>query len=126
MNVVPCGGNVTPPLLGCGPAVLCGEPFEPGVDPPFALLDDEADPWGDVDAAWPELPDEVLIAWLDGDPPAEFPPAAAFEPDVFPHAASSSTELIPAATAHPLLRIVSLSFTDGPRRARPPGVSRPP
>jgi len=61
-------------------------------------------------------PDEPLLATdaLDGEP------AAVFEPDAPPHAASSSTsDPSPVAAAHPLLRITSLQFTG---MARPRGA----
>jgi hypothetical protein len=117
MTVVPCGGNVTSPLLGCGPAVLCGVgvlcPF-----PPVALCDADADAGADV-TAWPELPDEGLVAELDVAVVPLPPPDAEVEPDDPPHAASSNTrEPSPVAAAHPPLRIISL-LTDWHRRPVP-------
>jgi hypothetical protein len=53
------------------------------------------------------VPDAALLA--SGALEAE--PAAEFAPDDPPHAASSSTsDPIPVAAAHPLLRITSLQF----------------
>jgi hypothetical protein len=50
-------------------------------------------------------PDDPLPAALEAEP------AAVFEPDDPPHAASSSTsDPSPVAAAHPLLRITSLQF----------------
>jgi len=53
-------------------------------------------------------PDDPLLAEADVEPE----PAAEFELDDPPHAASSRTnDAIPVAAAHPLLRITSLQFT---------------
>jgi hypothetical protein len=82
------------PLLGWGPAVLCGVgvlfPF-----PPFVA--------GDDDTVWPE----GFVADVDAVPVPPLP--AEFELDDPPHAASSNTsEPSPVAAAHPPLCIISL------------------
>jgi hypothetical protein len=62
------------------------------------------------------VPDAALLARA----PLDAEPAAEFEPDEPPHAASSSTsDPIPVAAAHPLLRITSLQFA----RLNAPGPS---
>src|SRR5580698_4591718 len=84
MTVVPTGGKLTPPLLGCGPAV------------------------------WPALPAFVVAGAVALDPAtvawsvleAEFD-----ELDEPPHAASSSTsDPSPVAAANPLLRMYVSPF----------------
>src|SRR6266446_7496443 len=97
MTVVPRGGNTTPPLLGCGPAVLWGDA------PAVAFLD--AGAGVEAPACGAPLDDEV-VAWLV--PEAEPATELALDP---PHAASSSTsDPSPVTAAHPLLRITSLHF----------------
>jgi len=107
--VVPTDGNVTVPVLGCGPTEWWG--FADAVDDPLVLLAvacavaDDAD----ADAAGP---DDPLLAGAEPEPEPEPGAAAEFELDDPPHAASSRTiEAIPVAAAHPLLRITSLQFT---------------
>jgi hypothetical protein len=95
-------------LLGCGPAVWWG--FGDGAagddDDPFALL--VAVATGDTDDAGATGPDDPLLGW----PALEPEPAAEVEGDDPPHAASSRTsDPIPVAAVHPLLRITSLQFT---------------
>src|SRR5439155_14691377 len=74
------------------------------------------------------VPDAALLAW--GAPDAD--PAAEFAPDEPPHAASSSTsDPIPVAAAHPLLRIISPIRKDDTKRSRAvmtpgPGALEPP
>jgi hypothetical protein len=87
------------PLLGWGPAVLCG------VGPPVLLpLDADADADADADDDdWLELPVEALVAELVPLVPLA---AAGVEPDDPPQAASSSTsDPSPLAAAHRLLPI---------------------
>jgi hypothetical protein len=112
MTVVPTGGIDWSLLLGSGPTDLWGLALADAVDPallvavPTAVADDAG-----------AAPDEPLLA--SGSLDAE--PAAEFDPDEPPHAASSSTsDPIPVAAAHPLLRIrVSNSQGwPGPRGAR--------
>jgi hypothetical protein len=102
MTVVPCGGNVTVPLLGCGPAEWWGVADDDAPDPLLVAVA-VAVAAADTDA----LPDELLLAWAV----LEAPPAAELDDDP-PHAASSSTsDPSPVAAAQPrvpLLRITSL------------------
>lgn len=118
MTVVPFGGNITAPLLGWAPTDLCGLAF--GVDEDELLfLVDVAAAVADVAAGAGALP-ELATAALEPEPVAD-----AEEPDVPPHAASSSTrDPIPVAAAHPLLRINCLhsrknSHLTGPSRSEP-------
>jgi hypothetical protein len=113
MTVVPTAGNVTPALLlGWALAVCLDEELE---DVALAFADDLGD---DVeDEAGPELDDDEAVPWVTA---AEAAPVVEVELDDPPHAVSSSTsELSPAATVHPLLRITSLSLPGTPV----PGVS---
>jgi hypothetical protein len=106
-TVVPTGGNVTPSLLlGWGPAVCLGVPLEE-VAFAFAVdLGDDEDEAGDED-------DPVLA--IDEAVPWAAVPVVEVELDDPPHAVSSSTsELSPVATVHPLLRITSLSLREDP------------
>jgi len=115
------------PPLGSGATDLCGLAFLDAVAPallvavPTAVADDAGADDGTV-------PDAALLARgpLDADPAAEF------EPDEPPHAASSSTsDPIPVAAAHPLLRIFSPIRKDDTKRSRAvmtpgPGTLEPP
>src|SRR6266568_4899256 len=105
MTVVPRAGMDWSPPLGSGATDLCGLALADAVDPFLVAVDAAvADDAGAVDGT---PPDEPLLARgaLDAEPAAEF------EPDEPPHAASSSTsDPIPVAAAHPLLRITSLQF----------------
>jgi len=97
MTVVPAGGIDWSLLLGSGPTDLWGLAcfFDPLLVAVAAAVADDA---GADDGT---VPDAALLA--SGAPDAE--PAAEFAPDP-PHAASSSTsDPMPAAAAHPLLRI---------------------
>ena len=99
-TVVPTGGNVTPALLlGWASAVCLDDGLE---DVALAFADDLGD--DDVaDVAGPELDDEEAVLWVAV-------PVVEVELDDPPHAvSSSSSEPSPVATAHPLLRITSLS-----------------
>ncbi len=103
MIVVPTGGKITVPLLGCGPTEWW--PFGGVVIGAFALW--VAVPIAVADEAGAAGPDEPLLVWGAPDPVAEV------EPDDPPHAASSSTsDTTPVAAAHPLLRIPTLQFTE--------------
>jgi hypothetical protein len=109
-TVVPTGGNVTPALLLGWASAVCLDD-EPGdVAPPFAddLADDLADDAEDV--AGPELDDEAVL-WVAVLAAAPVPEAELELGDP-PHAVSSSTSepSAAAATAHPRLRITSLSL----------------
>jgi hypothetical protein len=113
MTVVPTGGMDWSPPLGSGATDLCGLAFLDAVAPallvavPTAVADDAG--------ADGTVPDAALLARgaLDADPAAEF------EPDEPPHAASSSTsDPIPVAAAHPLLRIFSPIRKDDTKRSR--------
>src|SRR5437764_14583028 len=98
MTVVPTAGMDWSPPLGSGATDLCGLAFLDGVAPALlvAVAAAVADDAGADDG--PALAEDPL----DADPAAEFEPG---EP---PHAASSSTsDPIPVAAAHPLLRITS-------------------
>jgi hypothetical protein len=114
MTVVPTGGMDWSPPLGSGATDLCGLAFLVADDPALlvAVAAAVADDAGADDGT---VPDAALLARgpLDAEPAAEFEP----EP---PHAASSSTsDPIPVAAAHPLLRITSLQFA----RLNAPGPS---
>lgn len=99
--VVPTGGNVTVPLLGCGPTDWWG--FADAVDDDPLLVAVDCAVAEDAGAL---APDDPLLAGVEPEPAAEV------ELDDPPHAASSRTnEAIPVAAAHPLLRITSLQFT---------------
>src|SRR6266567_8541241 len=115
MTVVPTGGMDWSLLLGNGPTDLCG--LADAVDPALLVDAAVADDAGAVDGT---APDEPLLA----SGPLDAEPAAEFEPDEPPHAASSSTsDPIPVAAAHPLLRIISPIRKDDTER---PGPSRRP
>ncbi len=110
-TVVPIGGNVTPALLlGWASAVCLADGLE---DVALAFGDDLGD--DDVaDVAGPELDGDEAVLWV-AVPEAAPVLEVELELDDPPHAASSSsTEPSPVATAHPLLRIASLSLPDGP------------
>jgi hypothetical protein len=114
MTVVPTAGMDWSPPLGSGATDLRGLAFLDDGAPAFlvAVAAAVADEAGADDGA---VPDAALLAWgaLDADPAAEFEPG---EP---PHAASSSTsDPIPVAAAHPLLRIISPIRKDGTKRSR--------
>jgi hypothetical protein len=118
MTVVPTAGMDWSPPLGSGATDLCGLAFLDGVAP--ALLVAVAAAVADDGP----LPDALLARGaLDADPAAEFEP---------PHAASSSTsDPIPVAAAHPLLRIISPIRKDDTKRSRAvmtpgPGTFEPP
>jgi hypothetical protein len=123
MTVVPTAGMDWSPKLGSGATDLCGLAFLDAVAP--ALLVAVAAAVADEAGA---VPDAALLAGgaLDADPAAEFEPG---EP---PHAASSSTsDPIPVAAAHPLLRIISPIRKDDTKRSRAvmtpgPGTLEPP
>src|SRR5580658_7291677 len=84
MTVVPTGGKLTAPLLGCGPPPALGDAL------PVAACAVALDP---ATVAW-----SVLEAEFD-------------ELDDPPHAASSSTsDPSPVAAAHPLLRMYVSPF----------------
>ena len=103
-TVVPIGGNVTPALLlGWASAVCLADELE---DVALAFADELGD--DDVaDVAGPELDDDEAVLWVAV---PEAAPVLEVELDDPPHAvSSSSTEPSPVATAHPLLRIRSLS-----------------
>ena len=104
-TVVPIGGKVTPALLlGWESAVCFGAELE-CVALAFAVdvgddVVDEADPVLAADEAvlWAAVPDAAPVVEV-------------VELDDPPHAVSSSTsELSPVATVHPLLRITCLSL----------------
>ena len=108
-TVVPIGGNVTPALLlGWASAVCLADELE---DVALAFADELGD--DDVaDVAGPELDDDEAVLWVAV---PEAAPVLEVELDDPPHAvSSSSTEPSPVATAHPLLRITSLSLPDDP------------
>jgi hypothetical protein len=114
MTVVPTAGMDWSPPLGSGATDLRGLAFLDDDAPAFlvAVAAAVADEAGADDGA---VPDAALLAWgaLDADPAAEFEPG---EP---PHAASRSTsDPIPVAAAHPLLRIISPIRKDGTKRSR--------
>src|SRR2546423_7222678 len=112
MTVVPRAGMDWSPPLGSGATDLCGLALWDAVDPALLVAAAVADDAGADDGT---APDASLLA--SGPPDAE--PAAEFEADP-PHAASSSTsDPMPAAAAHPLLRITFLQFA---RMTRPGGV----
>jgi hypothetical protein len=122
MTVVPAAGMDWSPPLGSGATDLCGLAFLDGVAPALlvAVAAAVADDAGADDGP---LPDALLARGaLDADP-------AEFEP---PHAASSSTsDPIPVAAAHPLLRIISPIRKDDTKRSRAvmtpgPGTLEPP
>src|SRR5215472_7156926 len=115
MTVVPTGGIDWSALLGSGATEWWG--VADAVAPPAVLVAVAAAVADDAPVVGAAEPDEPLLATdaLDGEP------AAVFEPDAPPHAASSSTsDPSPVAAAHPLLRITSLQFTGmtRPRGAR--------
>ena len=120
-TVVPTGGKVTPALLlGWASADFSAAEAE-CVALAFAVdVGDDV-----VDEADPVLAAEEAVLWvaaLDAAPVVEV-----VELDDPPHAVSSSTsELSPVATVHPLLRITSLSLQKdpGPGPVGMPGVSR--
>src|SRR6516164_6266790 len=122
MTVVPTGGKLTVPLLGCGPTEWRTAPGDDvGVDPPDLVAVDAAD----TDVAGPAEPDDPLLAMAVLEAPAP-PPAAEAEPDDPPHAVSSSTSApSPVAAAHPLLRITSTPFTGMTRSRSSPSRSEP-
>jgi hypothetical protein len=95
-------------LLGCGPAVWWGFGCAVAVGDDAALVL-VAVAAADTDDAGAAGPDDPLLGW----PAALEPePAAEVDTDDPPHAASSRTsDPIPVAVAHPLLRITSLQFT---------------
>src|SRR5437879_4969413 len=112
MTVVPTGGMDWSLLLGSGPTDLCG--LADAVDPALLVAVDAAvaDDAGAVDGT---VPDEPPLA----SGPLDAEPAAEFEPDAPPHAASSSTsDPMPVAAAHPLLRIISPIRKDDTKRSR--------
>src|SRR5689334_15607229 len=126
MTVVPTGGMDWSPPLGSGATDLCGLAFLDAVAPALlvAVASAVADDAGADDGT---VPDAALLAWApDADPAAEF------APDEPPHAASSSTsDPIPVAAAHPLLRIISPIRKDDTKRSRAvmtpgPGTLEPP
>jgi hypothetical protein len=81
MMVVPAGGKLTAPLLGCGPAV-----------------------WPDPEVACAVALDPATVAWSVLE-------AELDELDDPPHAASSSTsDPSPVAAAHPLVRMYVSPF----------------
>ena len=122
MTVVPTGGMDWSPPLGSGATDLWGLAFffDPLLVAVAAAVADDA---GADDGT---VPDAALLASgaLDGEPAAEF--------DDPPHAASSSTsDPIPVAAAHPLLRIFSPIRKDDTKRSRAvmtpgPGMLEPP
>src|SRR5580692_590993 len=122
MTVVPTAGMDWSPPLGSGATDLCGLAFLDDVAPALlvAVAAAVADDAGADDG--PALAEDPL----DADPAAEF------EPDEPPHAASSSTsDPIPVAAAHPLLRIISPIRKDDTKRSRAvmtpgPGTLEPP
>src|SRR5580658_1604464 len=88
MTVVPAGGKLTPPLLGCGPAVLpaFGDALPAFVVACAVALDPATVAWSVLEAEFDEL-------------------------DEPPHAASSSTsDPSPVAAANPLLRMYVSPF----------------
>jgi hypothetical protein len=100
------------PPLGSGATDLCGLAFLDAVAPALlvAVASAVADDAGADDGT---VPDAALLA-PDADPAAEF------APDEPPHAASSSTsDPIPVAAAHPLLRIISPIRKDDTKRPGP-------
>ena len=124
MTVVPTAGMDWSPPLGSGATDLWGLAFF--FDPLLvAVATAVADDAGADDGT--AAPDDPLLASgaLDAEPAAEFdaPP---------PHAASSSTSNpIPVAAAHPLLRIISPIRKDDTKRSRAvmtpgPGTLEPP
>src|SRR6266566_5036259 len=123
MTVVPTGGMDWSLLLGNGPTDLCG--LADAVDPALLVDAAVADDAGAVDGT---APDEPLLA----SGPLDAEPAAEFEPDEPPHAASSSTsDPMPVVAAHPLLRIISPIRKDDAKRTRAvmtpgPGALEPP
>jgi hypothetical protein len=101
MTGVPTAGIDWSPPLGSGATDLWGLALADAVDPAFlvAVPTAVAVDAGAVDGT---APDEPLLA----SGPLDAEPAAEFDPDEPPHAASSSTsDPIPVAAAHPLLRI---------------------
>jgi hypothetical protein len=109
MTVVPTAGMDWSPPLGSGATDLWGLAFffDPLLVAVAAAVADDA---GADDGT--TAPDDPLLASgaLDGEPAAEF--------DDPPHAASSSTsDPMPAAAVHPLLRITFLQFARMTRRA---------
>ncbi len=105
-TVVPTGRNVAPSLLlGWGTAVCLGAALE---DVAFAFAVDLGDDEDD-----PVLAIDVLA--IDEAVPWAAVPVVEVELDDPPHAVSSSTnELSPVATVHPLLRMTSLSLRKDP------------
>src|SRR5947207_9178888 len=122
MTVVPTAGMDWSPPLGSGATDLRGLAFLDDVAPALlvAVAAAVADDAGADDG--PALVEDPL----DADPAAEF------APDEPPHAASSSTsDPIPVAAAHPLLRIISPIRKDDTKRSRAvmtpsPGTLEPP
>jgi hypothetical protein len=120
-TVVPTGGNVTPSLLlGWGRAVCLGLALE---EVAFAFAVDLGDEDEDEDEDDPVLAIDEAVPWAAvpwaAVPWAAVPwaavPVVEVELDDPPHAVSSSTsELSPVATVHPLLRITSLSLREDP------------
>jgi|SRR5580700_886178 hypothetical protein len=109
-TVVPTGGKVTPALLlGWASADFSAAEAECVA---LAFAFDVGDV---VDEADPVLEAEEAVLWVAV--PDAAPVVEVVELDDPPHAVSSSTsELSPVATVHPLLRITCLSF----RRTRGP------
>jgi len=104
--------------LGSGPTDLWG--LADAVESALLVAVDAAvaDDAGAVDGT---APDEPLASAA---PDAE--PAAEFEPDEPPHAASSSTsDPMPVAAAHPLIRIISPIRKDDTKRTRAVMGARP-
>jgi len=98
---VPTGGIDWSLLLGCGPTEWWGVADAFAVAPPPLWLAVDAAETDDAGAAGA---DDALL--VEGWPEAA--PAAEFELEDPPHAASSSTsDPSPVAAAHPLLRITS-------------------
>jgi hypothetical protein len=110
-TVVPTGGNVTPSLLlGWGRAVCLGLALE---EVAFAFAVDLGDEDEDEDEDDPVLAIDEAVPWAAV--PWAAVPVVEVELDDPPHAVSSSTsELSPVATVHPLLRITSLSLREDP------------
>jgi hypothetical protein len=104
-TVVPTGGKVTSALLlGWALADRLADELE-DLAAAVELAPDDAE----ADVAAPDVAVEAVL-WVAVLESLEFVPAAVVELDDPPQPASSnSSEPIPAATVHPLLRITSVS-----------------
>jgi hypothetical protein len=123
-TVVPTGGKLTWPLLGWASAesVSLGTAVGELVSlPPDDACADDEEAGAEADDDEPALADDTAVLWLavlEGAPPAV---EVVLEFDDPPHAVSSSTsELSPVATVHPLLRITFSLLTGGTRMPRVP------